>query len=93
MRFLGGCANRQAKKINEARLSRIIQYGRSRHHPVRDETIVLFSVYGGLPAKEVGALKMGDVSDEAGAVPEQFNLSAEQSTGSKTRMTLCVPCL
>jgi integrase/recombinase XerD len=59
---------------------------------VRDETIVLFSVYAGLPAKVIGALKMGDVSDEAGAVPEQFNLSAVQSTGGKTRLTLCVPC-
>ncbi|MCR9140316.1 MAG: site-specific integrase [Alphaproteobacteria bacterium] len=76
---------RQAQTLNEAQLRRVIQYCRSRRHPVRDETIVLFSFYAGLRAKELAALTIGDVYDEAGAVREQFILGAAQSKGGKTR--------
>jgi len=76
---------RQAQTLNEAQLRRVVQYCRSRRHPVRDETIILFSFYAGLRAKEIAALKRGDVFDDAGAVREQFILAAAQSKGGKTR--------
>ncbi len=76
---------RQAQTLNEAQLRRVLQYCRSRRHPVRDETIILFSFYAGLRAKELASLKRGDVFDEAGAVREQFILAAAQSKGGATR--------
>ena len=80
---------RQAQTLNEAQLRRVLHYCRSRRHPIRDETIVLFSFYAGLRAKELAALRRSDVFDEAGAVREQFILSASQSKGGKTR-TVCL---
>ena len=76
---------RQAQTLNEAQLRRVIQYCRSRRHPTRDETIVLFSFYAGLRAKEIAALKMGDVFDEQGRVREQLILGAAQSKGGRSR--------
>ena len=76
---------RQAQTLNEAQLRRVIQYCRSRRHPTRDETIIFTSFYAGLRAKEIAALTVGNVFDEAGAVREQFILSAAQSKGGKTR--------
>lgn len=76
---------RQAQTLNEAQLRRVLQYCRSRRHPVRDETIVLVSFMAGLRAKEIAALKIGDVYEAGGAVREQFVLAAEQSKGGKTR--------
>lgn len=76
---------RQAQTLNEAQLRRVLQYCRSRRHPVRDETIVLVSFMAGLRAKEIAALKIADVYEEGGAVREQFVLAAEQSKGGKTR--------
>ena len=76
---------RQAQTLNEAQLRRVLHYCRSRRHPVRDETIVLFSFYAGLRAKEIAALKHSNVFDDAGAVREQFILAASQSKGGKTR--------
>ena len=76
---------RQAQTLNEAQLRRVIQYCRSRRHPARDETIILISFYAGLRAKEIAALTVGNVFDAAGAVREQFILSAAQSKGGKTR--------
>jgi integrase/recombinase XerD len=76
---------RQAQTLNEAQLRRVLHYCRSRRHPARDETIVLFSFYAGLRAKEIAALKMGDVYDDTGAVRGQFILAAEQSKAGKTR--------
>ena len=76
---------RQAQTLNEAQLRRVIQYCRSRRHPTRDETIIMISFYAGLRAKEIAALTVGNVFDAAGAVREQFILSAEQSKGGKTR--------
>lgn len=76
---------RQAQTLNEAQLRRVLHYCRSRRHPTRDETIILFSFYAGLRAKELAALKRGDVFDEDGNVREQFILTAAQSKGGKTR--------
>ena len=76
---------RQAPTLNEAQLRRVLHYCRSRRHPTRDETIILFSFYAGLRAKELAALKRGDVFDEDGQVREHFILSAAQSKGGKTR--------
>ena len=76
---------RQAQTLNDAQLRRVIQYCRSRRHPVRDETIILTSFYAGLRAKEIAALTVGNIFDEAGAVRTQFILSAAQSKGGQTR--------
>jgi integrase/recombinase XerD len=76
---------RQAQTLNEAQLRRVLHYCRSRRHPVRDETIILFSFYAGLRAKELAALKRNDVFDEDRNVREQFILSGAQSKGGKTR--------
>ena len=76
---------RQAQTLNESQLRRVKQYCRSRRHPTRDETIILISFYAGLRAKEIAALAVGNVFDEAGAVRTQFILSASQSKGGKTR--------
>ena len=75
---------RQAQTLNEAQLRRVLHYCRSRRHPTRDETIVLFSFYAGLRAKELAALKRGDVFDEEGRVRDQFILSAAQSKGGQS---------
>ena len=76
---------RHAQTLNEAQLRRVIQYCRSRRHPVRDETIIIVSFYAGLRAKEIAALTVDNVFDKAGAVRTQFILSPEQSKGGKTR--------
>ena len=76
---------RQAQTLNDAQLRRVIQYCRSRRHPLRDETIILTSFYAGLRAKEIAALTVGNVFDEAGDVRTQFILTAEQSKGGHTR--------
>ena len=68
-----------AHKLNEAQLCRVLHYCRSRRHPLRNTTIFLVSFYAGLRAKEITALKLGDVFDEAGNMWEQFILGAEQS--------------
>ena len=72
---------RQAQTLNEAQLRRVLHYCRSRRHPVRDQTIVLFSFYAGLRAKEIAALTRGDVFDDEGNARTQFTLSAAQSKG------------
>ena len=61
-----------------------MQYSRSRRHPVRDETIVLFSFYAGLRAKEIAELRIGDVYDEASVVRTQFILAAAHSKVGNT---------
>jgi integrase/recombinase XerD len=77
---------RQAQTLNEAQLRRVLHYCRSRRHPTRDQTIIIIvSSYAGLGAKEIAALKRGDVFDQEGNVREQFILQAMQSKGGKRR--------
>ena len=76
--------------INDAQLHRVIQYCRSRRHPVRDETTILTSFYAGLRGKEIASLIVGNVFDEGGNVLEQFILTAEQSKGGHfSANTIC----
>ena len=45
----------------------------------------MVSFYAGLRAKEIAALKLGDVFDDTGAVRDQFILSVDQSKGGQRR--------
>ena len=75
----------QAATLNDAQIKRALRFCQSRKYTTRDSTILLFSIYTGLRAKELAALRVNDVYDADGAVRQQFTLSAAQTKGSRTR--------
>ena len=75
----------QATTLNDAQIKRALRYCQSRKHVTRDTTILQFSLYTGLRAKELAALRIGDVYDAEGAVRTQFTLSKSQTKGARTR--------
>ncbi len=75
----------QAATITEVQQRRILQYISSRRHAARDRTILLVSFNAGLRAKEIAALLVGDIYDDAGAVREQFILRRAQTKGGFER--------
>lgn len=75
---------RQAQTLKDAEVKRVLAYCATRQHSARDTTIVLFSINAGLRAKELAALRIGDVYDELGAVRSSFVLAAEQTKGRRT---------
>jgi len=75
----------QAATLSEAQIKRAIRFCQTRRYVTRDTTILLLSLYTGLRAKEIAALRIGDVYDEEGAVRTQFTLSAAQTKGCRTR--------
>jgi integrase/recombinase XerD len=76
----------QAATLSEAQVKRALRFCQSRKHSTRDSTILLFSLYTGLRAKELAALRISDVYDSNGAVRTQFTLSKQQSKGNRTRV-------
>ena len=84
---------RQAQTLNEAQLRRVIQYCRSRRHPVRDETIILVSFYAGLRAKEIAALTVGNVFDEGGrCAPSSCSAQHKARVGKHALCILTSAC-
>ena len=75
----------QATTLNDAQIKRALRFCQSRKHVTRDTTILQFSLYTGLRAKELAALRISDVYDAEGAVRTQFTLSKSQTKGSRTR--------
>ncbi len=75
----------QAATLTDAELKRALRYCHSRRHSTRDATILLVSVHTGLRAKEIAALRVGDVYDEAGTARTQFTLAKSQTKGARTR--------
>ena len=75
----------QAATLNDAQIKRALRYCQSRRYVTRDSTILLFSLYTGLRAKELAALCVGDVYDEDSTPRAQFTLRAEQTKGARTR--------
>ena len=69
----------QATTLNDAQIKRALRFCQSRKHVTRDTTILQFSLYTGLRAKELAALRIGDVYDTEGAVRTQFTLSKSQT--------------
>jgi integrase/recombinase XerD len=76
----------QAATLSEAQIKRALRFCQSRKHVTRDSTILLFSIYTGLRAKELAALRMGDVYDSDSVPRSQFTLSAIQTKGARTRV-------
>ena len=75
----------QAATLNDAQIKRALRFCQTRKHTVRDCTILLFSLYTGLRAKELAALSIGDVYDAEGKPRTQFTLAAAQTKGGRTR--------
>ena len=76
---------RQAQTLKDAEIKRVLAYCATRQHSARDTAIVVFSINAGLRAKELAALRVGDVYDELGTVRNSFVLAAEQTKGRRTR--------
>ena len=72
---------RHAQTLNEAQLRKVLQYCKTRRHVNHDTTIFMISFYAGLRAKEIAALRLGDVFDTDGNVREQFTLESDQTKG------------
>ena len=79
----------QATTLNDAQIKRALRFCQSRKHVTRDTTILQFSLYTGLRAKELAALRIGDVYDAEGAVRTQFTLSKSQTKGSSYTHCVC----
>ena len=75
----------QATTLNDTQIKRALRYCQARRHVTRDTTILQFSLYTGLRAKELAALRISDVYDTEGAVRTQFTLSKSQTKGSRAR--------
>ena len=75
----------QALTLTDAQLKRALRYCAARKHTVRDKTILLLAMNTGLRAKEVAALRFGDVFDEEQKPRTQFTLSKSQTKGARTR--------
>ena len=75
----------QALTLTDAQLKRALRYCATRKHTVRDKTILLLAMNTGLRAKEVAALRFGDVFDEEQKPRTQFTLSKLQTKGARTR--------
>ena len=79
---------RQAQTLNEAQFRRVLHYCRSRRHPVRDTTIFMVSFYAGLRAKEIAALTVGNVFDDAGNIAHSSYLQRSKAkVGKHARCT------
>jgi integrase/recombinase XerD len=75
----------QAATLSEAQIKRAVRFCQTRRYVTRDTTILLLSLYTGLRAKEIAALRVGDVYDDVGTVRTQFTLTAAQTKGARTR--------
>ena len=76
---------RHAQTLNEAQFRKVLQYCKTRRHVHRDTTIFMVSFYAGLRAKEIAALRLGDVFNAHGNVREQFTLGSDQTKGGQRR--------
>lgn len=61
----------------------MLHYCRTKRHANRDKAIFIVSFFAGLRAKEIAALKLGDVFDFDGRVREQFTLESDQNKGGQ----------
>ena len=76
----------KARVPTEAEIKRLLTVTKVGCNARRNIAILAASYRLGLRAKEMAALTVGDVSDEAGQLREECSLSAAQTKGGKPRM-------
>ena len=76
---------RQAQTLTDTDIKRVLSFCQARKHSKRDSTIIQFSILAGLRAKELAALRVGDVYNSDGKARDQFVLSSDQTKGGRVR--------
>jgi integrase/recombinase XerD len=74
----------QAQVLNEKELRQVLQFINGGNHPERNTAVVILSFYLGLRAKELSALKIGDVFEQ-GAIKKVLRLVAAYTKGAVHR--------
>jgi integrase len=77
---------KQSKTLNKSQIEMIRTYLRSKRNGLRNETIFLFSVRGGLRAKEISQLSWKEVCDSGGEVSDHIRLTDRSSKGKSGRI-------
>ena len=77
---------KQSKTLNKSQIEMMRTYLRSKRNGLRNETIFLFSVKGGLRAKEISQLSWKEVCDSGGEVSDHIRLTDRSSKGKSGRI-------
>lgn len=75
----------QASTLTNRDIKQAMRHCQTRRYATRDTTILLLSLHTGLRAKEIAALRIGDVYGEGGTPRSQFTLTAAQTKGTRAR--------
>jgi integrase/recombinase XerD len=75
----------KAKVLNEIEFKRLLKVVGAGSHSLRNIALLYFSFGLGLRAKEMAALKIGDVMDSHGHLLEEINLTGSMTKGNKQR--------
>lgn len=76
---------KQAKTLSKIELKRVLAVIAAGRHPQRNKIVILLSFFAGLRAKEISALKIGDIYAEDRTVKRTVMLLAQQTKGTKAR--------
>jgi len=76
---------KQSKTLNKSQIEMMRSHLRSKRNGLRNETIFLLSVKGGLRSKEISQLSWKEVCDSDGKVSDHINLTNRSSKGLSGR--------
>ena len=77
---------KQSKTLNKSQIEMMRTYLRSKRNGLRNETIFLLSVKGGLRSKEISQLSWKEVCDSDGKVSDHISLTNRSSKGHSGRI-------
>ena len=77
---------KQSKTLNKSQIEIMRTHLRSKRNGLRNETVFLLSVKGGLRAKEISQLSWKEVCNSEGAVSDRINLTNKSSKGLSGRV-------
>ncbi len=78
--------NKQSKILNKSQIEMVSKYLRSKRNGLRNETIFLLSVKGGLRSKEISQLSWKEVINSDGEVGDEIHLTNKTSKGRSGRI-------
>ena len=78
--------NKQSKILNKSQIEMVSNYLRSKRNGLRNQTIFLLSVKGGLRSKEISQLSWKEVINSDGEVGDEIHLTNKTSKGRSGRI-------
>ena len=76
----------KAKALTQAEIDQVLRYVANTRYATRNRMLILISIWSGMRAGEIAAIKISHVMNDDGSIKQEIRLTAQQTKGHYARV-------